>query len=65
MRILMFAVALMSASAYAARAYWTGRVEHINTVTGRAGVSCEYDYAGQKFWRTFARSNCPSSIDVE
>jgi hypothetical protein len=65
MRGLALVLVLVSASAYAAKAYWTGRVEHVNTVTGRAGVSCEYDYAGTMLWRTFARSNCPVSIEVE
>lgn len=45
-------------------AYWTGKVEYVTTITGQRGVSCEYDYLGKKFWKTFVRSSCPSSIEV-
>lgn len=33
------------------------------SVTGVAGMNCEYQYAGQKFWRMY-QGSCPSSIDV-
>lgn len=59
MRKLLMAGAL-------ALAFWTGRSEYVTTVTYQQGISCEYNYAGQTFWRTFAhRFSCPSSVEVE
>lgn len=56
---------LLTATIYAtATAYWTGKVEYVTTVTGQRAVSCQYDYAGQKFWKTFSGGTCPSSIEV-
>lgn len=46
-------------------AYWTGNVNYVTTITYQSGVNCEYNYAGQSFWRTFTRSNCPSQIEVQ
>lgn len=57
---------LLTAVTYATvgTAFWTGKVEYVTTVTGKQGVSCEYSYNGQKFWKTFVRSTCPQSIEV-
>jgi hypothetical protein len=52
------------APAATASAYWTGRQEMSQSVTGAAGWKCEYSYGGQVFWRMF-RTSCPSSIAVE
>lgn len=46
-------------------AYWTGKVDYITTVTGKQGVRCEYSYIGHKFWMTFAKSSCPTSVEVQ
>ena len=60
------AFALAAAHAFAATAYWTGQMQYVTTVTYRQGVSCEYNYAGQTFWRTFAGTgSCPSSVQVQ
>jgi hypothetical protein len=54
---------LMASPAFAATAYWTGRQEMVQTVTYRTAWNCEYNYAGQVFWRVFEGS-CPSSVEV-
>lgn len=46
-------------------AFWTGAMEYVTTVTYRQGVRCEYNYAGQTFWRTFAKASCPTRVEVE
>lgn len=48
----------------AATAYWTGKQQQVQTVTYQYGWSCEYNYAGRTFWRTFVGS-CPSSVQVQ
>mgnify|MGYP003555097118 CR=1 FL=1 len=56
---------LLTATIYApATAYWTGSARYVTTVTGERAVSCEFSYAGQKFWKTFSGGTCPSSIEV-
>jgi hypothetical protein len=55
---------LVSSYALAATAYWTGRQEQVVTVTQQIAWNCEYDYAGQRFWRVF-QTACPSSIEVQ
>ena len=65
MRALALVVALSSASAFAATAYFTGNQRYVTTVTGRSGVACEYSVYGNTFWRTFAAFLCPLSIEVE
>jgi hypothetical protein len=47
-----------------ASAYWTGRQEMGQSVTGMSVWRCEYNYAGQTFWRAFPGS-CPSSMQVQ
>jgi hypothetical protein len=47
-------------------AFWTGNSESVTTVSGLPGIACEYDAAGTRFWRVFARRFvCPVSIEVE
>lgn len=58
MRKLLVAVTL-------AWALWTGRMEYVTTVTYQNGVNCQYDYMGQKFWRTFIGGMCPAKVWVE
>jgi hypothetical protein len=47
------------------RAYWTGKSEHILSVTSRAAIRCQYNAAGTIFWRTFLGTSCPGKIEVE
>ena len=54
---------MLVATLYAGTAYWTGRSRYVTTVTGRTAISCEYNYAGKKFWKTF-ESSCPNTIEV-
>ena len=61
--IFVLTGALIATSAYAATAHWTGRQEHVQTVTYQWVWRCEYYYAGQTFWRLFETS-CPSSVEV-
>lgn len=46
------------------KAFWTGRSELGQSVTGSSGTNCEYNYAGNTFWRMY-RGACPSSVDVQ
>jgi hypothetical protein len=57
-------VGLVALPAYAATAYWTGRQEQVQTVTYQIAWNCEYNYAGQTFWRVY-QGSCPSSIEVQ
>jgi hypothetical protein len=50
--------------AFAAQAFWTGRQVQVTTVTYQVAWNCEYNYLGQKFWRTYLYS-CPSSVEVQ
>lgn len=65
MKKLALAVLLFTSPAWAATAYWTGRMEHITTVTYKAGVNCEYRYGGNTFWRSFVGAMCPNSVQVD
>ena len=62
--LLIIIAALATNSAFAATAYWTGRQEQVQTVTYQMAWKCEYNYAGQTFWRVF-QTSCPSSIEVQ
>ena len=55
---------VVASAAHAATAYWTGKSEPAQSVTGAAGWNCEYSYAGQTFWRMFT-GFCPSSIEIQ
>lgn len=65
-KLLIGMILLLSvvANANVGKAYWTGKVKYITTITYQPGVQCEYSYAGQLFWKTFTGSSCPSSIEV-
>jgi hypothetical protein len=45
-------------------AIWTGKQQQAQTITNQIGWSCEYNYAGRTFWRTFV-GPCPSSVQVQ
>jgi hypothetical protein len=62
--IACFALACAASSAFAVTAFWTGRQEPVTTVTYQQAWRCEYNYAGQRFWRVF-KISCPSSVEVE
>lgn len=65
MKKVVFAVLLgLAAPAFAATAVWTGKQEQVITVTYQIAWNCEYNYAGQTFWRVF-QGSCPSSIEVQ
>jgi hypothetical protein len=64
MKKLILIALLLSTNAFAATAYHTGRSYPITTVTGMAGMKCEYMYGGQRFWYVFG-GLCPMSIEVE
>ena len=63
----VIAIAVLSigvvSPALAATAFWTGRSEMTTSVTYRQVWNCEYNYAGNTFWRAFAGS-CLSSVEV-
>jgi len=66
MKKLIISALLISAtaSALAATAFFTGRQEQVQTVTYQMAWKCEYNYAGNTFWRVF-KNSCPSSVEVE
>lgn len=64
MKYTMLAFIFAASNAFAAQAFWTGRMEFVTTVTGMAAWNCEYDYAGQTFWRVF-QNTCPANVQVQ
>ena len=64
--ILTAAIILLSATqAFAEVAFWTGNLRYVTTVTGKNGVSCQFQASGGTFWMTFTSGMCPMSIDVD
>lgn len=63
MKAIALALLFACSCAFAATAVWTGRMEIVQSVTGQAVFNCQYQYAGQFFWRQFA-SSCPATIEV-
>jgi hypothetical protein len=64
-KVVVFCAMLAMASyALAATAFFTGRMEMVQTVTYQMAWKCEYNYAGQTFWKVF-KNNCPSRVEVE
>ncbi len=61
--IIAIMLSLVTSTSYAATAYWTGRSEQVQTVTYQWGWNCQYNYAGQYFWRVFS-GFCPMSVEV-
>lgn len=66
MKTIMVGLILVAAvaPALAATAFFTGRQEQVQTVTYQYAWRCEYNYAGQTFWKIF-KNSCPSSVEVE
>lgn len=63
--VALVALALTAAQpALAATAFWTGKQVQVTTVTYKIAWNCEYNYAGQTFWRVYETS-CPSSVEVQ
>lgn len=60
---LCIAIAAISTSAFAVTAVFTGQQRFGTSVTGLAIVSCQYQFAGQYFWRTF-QGSCPATVEV-
>jgi hypothetical protein len=66
MKALIIAIILsatLSTTAQAATAFWTGNMEYVTTVTYQMGYNCQYNYAGNLFWRVFS-SYCPGTVEV-
>lgn len=61
--IVLAAILGYSAASMAATAFFTGQMHQVQTVTYQMAWSCQYNYAGRTFWRTFT-GNCPSSVEV-
>ncbi len=62
--IIILVVGLtISGNASAATAFWTGQMRTGQSVTGAFVYNCQYQYAGNYFWRAFS-SYCPSSVEV-
>jgi hypothetical protein len=54
---------IISGTANAATAFWTGQMRPGQSVTGAYVFNCQYQYAGNFFWRAYSGS-CPYSIEV-
>lgn len=65
MKKIIASIALLSIliPAYAATAFWTGKMVPVTTVTYQQAWNCQYNYAGQTFWQVHA-GTCPSSVEV-
>lgn len=64
MKYALLALIFASANAYAAQAFFTGQMHMVRTVTNQMAWECQYNYAGQTFWRTFMGS-CPPTVEVQ
>jgi hypothetical protein len=62
--LALLAGLVIAPSAYAAAAYWTGKQEMVQSVTGQMVWRCEYNYNGQMVYFLF-KTSCPSSVEVE
>jgi hypothetical protein len=60
---VMLGLLLVASSAYAATAFFTGKQEQVQTVTGQMAWRCEYNYNGRMIYEIF-QTSCPSSIEV-
>lgn len=58
------AIGATTFNAYAVTAFFTGQMHQVQTVTYQMAWSCQYNYAGQTFWKTFI-GNCPTSVEVQ
>ncbi len=66
MKLLAIVRILAATNAFAASAFWTGRMEFVTTVTYQQAIRCQYNYLGRTFWQLFSAGNsCPSSVEVE
>ena len=54
----------IAAALLAVTAIWTGRQEQVVTVSGLIAWNCEYQFAGQTFWKVF-QNFCPATVEVE
>lgn len=63
MKTVVLVLALLSANAYAAQAFFTGNMRQVQSVTGAMVWNCEYMYAGQTFWRAYPNF-CPANVEV-
>ena len=62
----LFAVLCLSLSALpasAATAFFTGRMQQIQTAKHEVAWNCQYNYQGKTFWRTFV-GTCHSQVRV-
>ncbi len=46
------------------QAFFTGRSQPAQSVTGMFGTNCEYSYGNQRFWR-MVQGACPYSVAVQ
>lgn len=62
----LFALICLSLSAlpaFATTAFFTGRMHQVQTPNHEVGWTCQYNYGGKTFWRTFP-GNCPAQVRV-
>lgn len=62
--ISIFVIGLiLSGTAEAATAFYTGQMTNGQSVTGQFIYNCQYRYGGNLFWRSFG-TYCPNSIEI-
>jgi hypothetical protein len=62
-KLFLIGLLAVSFNVQAATAMWTGQMIMAQSVTYQTVWNCQYQYAGNYFWRAF-RGTCPSSIEV-
>jgi hypothetical protein len=59
----IFCLSLSALPAFAATAYFTGRMQQVHLPNNAVGWTCQYSNGGKTFWRTF-QGNCPAQVRV-
>ena len=54
-------LSLTALPAFAATAFFTGRMHQVQTAKHEVAWQCQYNKAGKTFWRTF-KGTCPSQV---
>lgn len=64
MKLAALILIALAGNAYAATAFWTGRSQQGQSVTGMYVMNCEYNYAGRTFWQAFS-GYCPNTVEIQ
>jgi hypothetical protein len=59
--LAVLCLSLSALPAFAATAYFTGRMHQVQTANHEVAWQCQYNNGGKTFWRTFV-GTCPSQV---